>query len=133
MKAIVIACNTATAYGLEDIRKTIESLGIPVIVVGVVEAGARGVLEELPRSNDPPIIAVLATTGTCSSGAYPRAIGNTLGLAGRRNPIVIQQGSVGWQAQLKVIRPTSAIRMRLAHQTIRDRHSSTPLQPWIRR
>lgn len=95
VKAIVIACNTATAYGLDDIRKTVDSLGIPVIVVGVVEAGARGVLEELPKSNDTPTIAVLATTGTCSSGAYPRAIGSALGLAGRRNPVVIQQGSVG--------------------------------------
>ena len=45
VKAIVIACNTATAYGLEDIRKAVAAWKIPVIVVGVVEAGARGVLE----------------------------------------------------------------------------------------
>ena len=42
VKAIVIACNTATAYGLEDIRAAVKAWGLPVIVVGVVEAGAQG-------------------------------------------------------------------------------------------
>ncbi|HBJ85861.1 MAG TPA: hypothetical protein DDZ88_18700, partial [Verrucomicrobiales bacterium] len=67
VKAIVIACNTATAYGLEDIRKAVAAWKIPVIVVGVVEAGARGVLE----SNTTGGIGVLATVGSCASGVYP--------------------------------------------------------------
>jgi glutamate racemase len=35
VKAIVIACNTATAYGLEDIRQAIAAWKLPVIVVGL--------------------------------------------------------------------------------------------------
>lgn len=89
VKAIVIACNTATAYGLEDIRKAIAAWKIPVIVVGVVEAGARGVLE----SNTEGGIGVLATVGTCASGVYPRTISQTLGLAGKDVPVIAQQGS----------------------------------------
>jgi len=89
VKAIVIACNTATAYGLEDIRKAVAAWKIPVIVVGVVEAGARGVLE----SNTTGGIGVLATVGTCASGVYPRTITQTLGLAGRSVPVIAQQGS----------------------------------------
>lgn len=89
VKAIVIACNTATAYGLEDIRKAVAAWKIPVIVVGVVEAGARGVLE----SNTEGGIGVLATIGTCTSGVYPRTITQTLGLAGRSVPVIAQQGS----------------------------------------
>lgn len=95
VKAIVIACNTATAYGLQDIRAALQAWKIPVLVVGVVEAGARGVLEERPATAAAGTVAVLATVGTCSSQAYPRAIGSALGLAGRRVPAVIQQGSAG--------------------------------------
>ncbi|MFV0442377.1 MAG: amidohydrolase family protein [Planctomycetaceae bacterium] len=94
VKAIVIACNTATAYGLEDIRLALQTWGLPVLVVGVVEAGANSVVDLLPRDSDGHAIAVLATTGTCSSGAYPRAIAQSAGQRGRRQPLVIQQGSV---------------------------------------
>lgn len=89
VKAVVIACNTATAYGLEDLRKAMAAWKIPVIVVGVVEAGARGVLESKAEGG----IGVLATVGTCASGAYPRTITQTLGLAGRSVPAIAQQGS----------------------------------------
>lgn len=89
VKAIVIACNTATAYGLEDIRKAVATWKIPVIVVGVVEAGARGVLESKTTGG----IGILATIGTCASGVYPRTITQTLGLAGQSVPVIAQQGS----------------------------------------
>lgn len=89
VKAIVIACNTATAYGLDDIRKAVAAWEIPVIVVGVVEAGARALLE----TNNAGGIGVLATVGTCASGVYPRTISQTLGLAGKSVPIITQQGS----------------------------------------
>jgi glutamate racemase len=95
VKAIAIGCNTATAYGLEDIQKAFKVWGIPVIVVGVVDAGARGVLEvqqQLDVNQKPSTVAILATVGTCNSGAYPRAIQRTLGQAGRRIPSIVQQG-----------------------------------------
>ena len=72
VKAIVIACNTATAYGLEDIRAAVKSWGLPVIVVGVVEAGAQGLAETAGGAQGG--VAVLATVGTCASNAYPRAL-----------------------------------------------------------
>jgi glutamate racemase len=72
VKAIVIACNTATAYGLEDIRAAVKAWGLPVIVVGVVEAGAQGLAETAGGAQGG--VAVLATVGTCASNAYPKAI-----------------------------------------------------------
>ena len=72
VKAIVIACNTATAYGLEDIRAAVKAWGIPVIVIGVVEAGAQGLAETAEGFQGG--VAVLATVGTCASNAYPKAI-----------------------------------------------------------
>jgi len=94
VKAIVIACNTATAWGLPAVRQALAAWRVPVFVIGVVDSGARGVLErtdpEQRRS-----IAVLATIGTCSSNAYPRAINAALGLAGRPASEVFQRGSRG--------------------------------------
>ena len=89
VKAIVIACNTATAYGLEDLRAAMKRWELPVPVIGVVEAGARGLL----GTDDPGAIGVLATVGTCDSGVYPRTIRSVLGLAGRGVVPVTQQGS----------------------------------------
>lgn len=95
VKALVIACNTATAFGLEDIRSALKAWGMSVPVVGVVEAGARGVMESLPREGKGDAIAVLATVGTCSCEAYPKAISRAAGLAGKSAPVIIQQGCVG--------------------------------------
>lgn len=89
VKALVIACNTATAYGIEDIRAALKAWKLPVFVVGVVEAGARGV----QAAHREGAVGVLATVGTCASGAYPKVIHQTLGLAGRALPVVTQQGS----------------------------------------
>lgn len=94
VKAIVIACNTATAWGLEDIRQITTQLKIPVAVLGVVDSGAADVAERT-RPEQQRTIAVLATTGTCSSGAWPRAIDRSLTLAGRPQAVVVQQGSRG--------------------------------------
>ena len=93
VKAIVIACNTATAAGLEDVRMLLNAYHLPIPLVGVVEAGARGVLDATRNQSDPSTVAVLATVGTCRTGAYPRLIGRTLGLAGRPVPSIIQHGS----------------------------------------
>jgi glutamate racemase len=89
VKALVIACNTATAYGIEDIRAALKAWDLPVFVVGVVEAGARGV----QAAHREGAVGVLATVGTCASGAYPKVIHQMLGLAGRALPVVTQQGS----------------------------------------
>ena len=65
VKAIVVACNTATAHALTSLR---EALSIPVI--GVVEPGARAAVAS-SKSNR---IGVIGTAGTIKSGAYERAI-----------------------------------------------------------
>jgi glutamate racemase len=95
VKAVVIACNTATAYGLGDIRAALREWKLEVPVVGVVEAGARAVSESLPVEGGGGAVAVLATVGTCNAGAYPRAIERAGGLAGKNIPTMVQQGSVG--------------------------------------
>lgn len=95
VKAIVIACNTATAYGLEDIRNALKEWGVDIPVIGVVDAGAEAVAELLPTSGPAPSVGIMATVGTCASDAYPAAIARAAARLGKAVPIVVQQGSVG--------------------------------------
>ncbi len=68
VKAIVVACNTATAAGLDELRA---ELTVPVI--DVVEPGARS----LVRATESGRVGVIGTVGTVSSGAYVDAIDRT--------------------------------------------------------
>ena len=61
VKAIVIACNTASAYALETLEKEVN---IPII--GVVKPGAKVAAETTKNGK----IGVIATEGTISSGIY---------------------------------------------------------------
>jgi glutamate racemase len=65
VKAIVVACNTATAHALPTLR---EELSFPVI--GVIEPGARAAV----RATRSGHIGIIGTAGTVKSGAYERAI-----------------------------------------------------------
>jgi glutamate racemase len=65
IKMLVIACNTATALVLDEIR---EKLDIPV--VGVVHPGARTALKVTKNYH----IGVIGTNGTIQSGAYEHAL-----------------------------------------------------------
>ncbi|HYW50059.1 MAG TPA: glutamate racemase [Gemmatimonadaceae bacterium] len=65
VKAIVIACNTATAHALEALQREVS-----VPVIGVVTPGARAAV----RATRSGRVGVIGTTGTINSGAYHRAI-----------------------------------------------------------
>jgi glutamate racemase len=95
VKAVVIACNTATAYGLEEVRAALKEWELQVYLVGVVEAGANGAIEALKERADKGTVAVMATVGTCRSKGYPRAIEKSACEAGIKTPTVIQQGCLG--------------------------------------
>lgn len=61
VKAIVIACNTASAYALETVQKESD---IPII--GVINAGARTAVQATRNGK----IGVIGTEGTIGSGIY---------------------------------------------------------------
>lgn len=65
VKFIVVACNTASALALEELKK---SYGIPMI--GVVEPGACAAVKATRNGK----IGVIGTVGTIHSGAYQKAI-----------------------------------------------------------
>lgn len=65
IKMLIIACNTATAVALEEIRN---ELSIPVI--GVISPGARTAIKKTANH----IIGVIGTEGTVKSRAYEKAL-----------------------------------------------------------
>jgi glutamate racemase len=65
VKAVVVACNTATARALDALRAA-----SPVPVVGVIEPGSRAAV----AASGGRTIGVIGTVGTIASNAYPRAI-----------------------------------------------------------
>jgi glutamate racemase len=73
VKAIVIACNTATAYGAEDCKALMAKTGLHIKVIGVIDAGVRAALSSF-RNNEDGSIGVIATAGTVSSSGYPRVL-----------------------------------------------------------
>jgi len=74
VKIIVIACNTATAYGLGDVSSLLSQSGTGVKVIGVINAGVKAALDCIASQTGAAAIGVLATPGTISSGAYERTI-----------------------------------------------------------
>jgi glutamate racemase len=65
VKAIVVACNTASAAAFTEL-----SAELPVPVVSVVEPGAHA----LSLTSQSKRVGVIGTVGTISSGAYQRAL-----------------------------------------------------------
>ena len=98
-KIIVIACNTATAWGYDAVAEMLEKRGGGVKVVGVVSAGARAAIEALglgSAASEPCAIGVMATPGTISSGVYERTIKAELEKAGSKAEVrVFSRGCEG--------------------------------------
>jgi glutamate racemase len=90
VKALVVACNTASALALPAVNA---SVGVPV--VGMIEPGARAAV----RRKEDERIGVIATESTVRSGAYARAI-NELApgaeVSERACPLFVSLAEEGW-------------------------------------
>jgi len=90
VKAIVIACNTASAYALEEIQK---ELDIPII--GVVKPGARVACQVTQNGR----IGVIATDATIQSEIYTDFICNqdaNIRVIGKACPLFVPLAEEGW-------------------------------------
>jgi len=65
VKAVIVACNTAAAAGLDDLRSE-----LPVPILDVIEPGAVALVEATTTGRT----GVIGTVGTIASGAYLRAV-----------------------------------------------------------
>ena len=90
VKAIVIACNTASAFALEAVQ---DKLDIPVL--GVIEAGARVAAEETNNKR----VGVIGTVGTVGSGiheSYLKRLDPEITVIGKACPLFVPLVEEGW-------------------------------------
>lgn len=91
IKALVVACNTASAAGLDALR-----LRHPeVLIEGVIEPGARAAVTASANRR----IAVIATEGTVAGNAYPqamRSMANDAVVVQRACPLLVALAEEGW-------------------------------------
>lgn len=100
IKAIVIACNTASARSLKASQ---ERYNIPII--GVVKPGSRGALEKTKNGK----IGVIGTEGTISSKAYEKEIMQNNAYAqvfSKACPLFVPLAEEGW-ANTEIARLTA--------------------------
>ena len=94
IKMLVVACNTATAYALPDIKFYLNQQGTNISVIGVIDAGAKAALE-WQQKNGTGVIAVFATAGTVASNGYQRTLKAFAKGMGMQEPFVVSQGGMG--------------------------------------
>jgi glutamate racemase len=95
-KVVVIACNTATAWGYDKVSQKTSEKGVSTI--GVIGAGVSSALDlpEIKNANGDISIGVMATPGTIASGAYEREILKEAARRGIKGKIkVFSQGCAG--------------------------------------
>ncbi|MDD4109225.1 MAG: hypothetical protein PHH93_10955 [Prolixibacteraceae bacterium] len=93
IKAVVIACNTATAFGKPHVEELMKTIGTGIKVIGVIDAGCKGALE-ITAKDENVAIAVFATPATVSSEAYVNTL-NNLANDHSGEIRIIQQGGRG--------------------------------------
>ncbi|MCF6092628.1 glutamate racemase [Microaerobacter geothermalis] len=114
IKMLVIACNTATAHALEDIKQDVD---IPVI--GVIRPGARAA-EQTTKNG---MVGVIGTEGTINSKAYERALKeinsnlNVIQLACPLFVSLVEKGQLTGSQALNIVAETL--------RPIRDKHLDT--------
>lgn len=94
-KIVVIACNTATAYGLAAATERAKGRGVKVI--GVVNAGVEAAMDAVrAKAGMPPFaIGVMATPGTIASGVYERTLRAALAERGVEGCDIVNRGGIG--------------------------------------
>jgi len=91
IKAIVIACNTATALAMEEAQK---EFSLPII--GVIEPGSKASIS-CTKNNT---IGIIGTEGTINSGAYQKRIRGEVPdaeIIGISCPLFVQIVEEGWE------------------------------------
>ncbi|MCE5299935.1 MAG: glutamate racemase [Spirochaetia bacterium] len=90
VKIIVVACNTASALALKELKHE-----FPIDIIGVIEAGARAAVEATQNNR----VGVIGTRGTINSGAYVDAIhkyGPKVRVSGKAAPLLVPLVEEGW-------------------------------------
>ncbi|MDO4339457.1 MAG: glutamate racemase [Eubacteriales bacterium] len=90
VKAIVIACNTASAFALDEVQ---HDLDIPVL--GVIESGAKVAAAET-RNNRIGVIGTIGTVGSGIHASYLKKLNPEITVIGKACPLFVPLVEEGW-------------------------------------
>jgi glutamate racemase len=93
-KMLVLACNTATAYALNEVKDFSKSQQNNIPVVGVINAGVKAALA-YQSTHQKGTIGVFATAGTVASDGYPKTIRAMAKQLNMPAPSIVSQGGYG--------------------------------------
>jgi len=93
VKMLVLACNTATAFALNEVKEHVLNNENNVPVVGVINAGVKAALAYQVKNRG--AIGVFATAGTVASNGYPKTIREMAKQQGMPEPVIVSQGGLG--------------------------------------
>jgi len=115
---LVVACNTATALALEDLRAA-----LPIPVVGVIEPGVEAASVACREVGTAGEVLVLATQATIESHAYARACA-ALGLRATEKacPLLVplvEEGWIGEETPGELASASDAARAAVTSQVLR--------------
>jgi len=94
VKMLVLACNTATAFALDEVKQFSKNQANNIPVVGVINAGVKAALA-YQASHQKGTIGVFATAGTVASDGYPKTIRAMAKSLGMTEPVIASQGGFG--------------------------------------
>lgn len=94
VKMLVLACNTATAYALNEVKDFSASQQVAAPVVGVINAGVKAALA-YQATHQKGTIGVFATAGTVASDGYPKTIRAMAEQLKMAPPSIVSQGGFG--------------------------------------
>lgn len=94
VKMLVLACNTATAFALDEVKQFSKDQASNMPVVGVINAGVKAALA-YQASHQKGTIGVFATAGTVASDGYPKTIRAMAKSLGMTEPVIASQGGFG--------------------------------------
>lgn len=83
VKTIVVACNTASAYALDELEKEID-----ISIIGVVKPGAK-VAAEVTRNGKIGVIATEATIGSQIYSKYIKELNKDVTIYGKACPLFV--------------------------------------------
>ena len=93
VKMLVLACNTATAFALNEVKEYVLNNENNIPVVGVINAGVKAALAYQVKNRG--AIGVFATAGTVASNGYPKTIREMAKQQGMPEPVIVSQGGLG--------------------------------------
>ena len=94
VKMLVLACNTATAFALDEVKDFAAHTISQPPVVGVINAGVKAALA-YQATHKKGAIGVFATAGTVASDGYPKTIRAMAPKLNMTEPVIVSQGGFG--------------------------------------